>query len=67
MVFRDCSAETDKGHLMDDEWVFLVQNTPNIVYDIITRPLPRKKRSRYKKAAKAAVLFVQFVLWLKSL
>ena len=52
---------------MDEEWVFLVKNTPDIVYDIITRPMPRKKRSRYKKAAKAAVIFVQFVLWLKSL
>ena len=52
---------------MDDEWVFLVQNTPNIVYDVITAPLPRKKRARYKKIAKAAVLVVQFVLWVRSL
>ena len=52
---------------MDDEWVFLVQSTPEIFYDIITAPVPPKKKSRYKKMAKAAVLMVQFILWLKSL
>ena len=49
-----------------EDWVFLVQSTPEIVYEIVTAPGP-PKRSRYKQAAKAAVLLVQFLLWLKSI
>ena len=52
---------------MEDEWVFLVQSTPEILYDVITAPVPPKKRSRYKRAAKTIALVIQFVLWLKSL
>ena len=52
---------------MDQEWFFLVKNTPELLFDVVSIPLPYKKRSRLKKAAKAAVIFVQFVLWLKSL
>ena len=53
------------------DWVFLVQSTPEIVYDVVSlqKPMPerKKKRSRYERAVKAAVLLVQFVLWLKSI
>ena len=52
---------------MEDEWVFLVQSTPEILYDIITVPVPPKKRSRYKRAAKTVALIVQIFLWLKAL
>ena len=49
------------------DWVFLVQSTPEIVYDVVSMPERKKKRSRYERAVKAAVLLVQFVLWLKSI
>lgn len=50
-----------------EDWVFLVQSTPEIVYEIVTAPRRAPKRSRYKQVARAAVLIVQFFLWLKSI
>ena len=51
-----------------EDWVFLVQSTPEIVYEIVTAPKGRTpKRSRYKQVARAAVLIVQVFLWLKSI
>ena len=51
---------------MDSSWVYLYSENAEIVYDMITMPVPPKKRSLAKRVVKTAVVIMQIILWAKE-
>ena len=49
-----------------DSWVFLYRPDAEIVYDMITMPVPPKKRSLAKRVVKTAVVVMQIIMWARE-